>query len=96
MPGLTNYVTVLQKVVNYNAASFIPCALAHTKATTVVRQNPNSHLARQAREANHVGNQVGAEQNSKTARKLNHVGLGIGIVFTVLTIVLYVVAANMH
>lgn len=48
----------------------------------------------QTRQANHVGNQMEAEHNSKWARILNHVGLGIGIGFTVLSIIFYVVMLN--
>ncbi|CAK6954307.1 synapse differentiation-inducing gene protein 1-like [Scomber scombrus] len=49
-----------------------------------------------AREANHVGDQMGAERSSRMARTLNHVGLGLGIGFTVLLIIYYVVVAMAH
>ncbi|XP_073341283.1 uncharacterized protein [Pagrus major] len=42
-----------------------------------------------AREANHIGDRVRAEHNSKTARTLNHVGLGVGIGVLILSIVYY-------
>lgn len=47
-----------------------------------------------AREANHVGDQMGAERASRTARTLNHVGLGLGIGVIILTIVYMVVIAS--
>lgn len=51
----------------------------------------------QAREANHVGDQMGAERSSRMAKTLNHVGLGLGIGFTVLIIIYAVVMAQvMH
>ncbi|XP_028281130.1 proline-rich transmembrane protein 1-like [Parambassis ranga] len=48
-----------------------------------------------AREANHVGNRMLAEQSSRTARTLNHVGLGIGIGAFILMVVYAAVMASM-
>ncbi|XP_035862224.1 calcium-binding protein P-like isoform X1 [Sander lucioperca] len=47
-----------------------------------------------ARESNHIGDQMGAERNSRMARTLNHVGLGLGIAMLILTIVYVVVVAS--
>ncbi|KAE8288496.1 Synapse differentiation-inducing gene protein 1-like Capucin Dispanin subfamily C member 1 [Larimichthys crocea] len=46
------------------------------------------------REANRIGDQIGAERSSKTARTLNHVGLGVGIGFLILSIVYVAVVAS--
>ncbi|CAJ1062039.1 proline-rich transmembrane protein 1-like [Xyrichtys novacula] len=43
------------------------------------------------REANHTGDQLGAERSSRMARTLNHVGLGIGLGTIILCIVYAVV-----
>ncbi|XP_049901920.1 proline-rich transmembrane protein 1-like isoform X2 [Epinephelus moara] len=48
-----------------------------------------------AREANHVGDRMGAERSSRMARTLNHVALGIGIGLLVLTIVYVAVMSSM-
>ncbi|XP_009290906.1 dispanin subfamily A member 2b [Danio rerio] len=43
------------------------------------------------RNANFAGHRELAEKNSKTARTLNHVGVGLGIVFIIMVIVIQVV-----
>ncbi|XP_041798776.1 synapse differentiation-inducing gene protein 1-like [Chelmon rostratus] len=48
-----------------------------------------------AREANHMGDQMGAERSSRTARTLNHVALGIGIGVFILSIVYVVVVVSL-
>ncbi|XP_035528067.1 proline-rich transmembrane protein 1 [Morone saxatilis] len=48
-----------------------------------------------AREANHVGDRMGAERSSRTARTLNHVALGLGIGGVILCIVYVVVMASL-
>ncbi|XP_061772298.1 synapse differentiation-inducing gene protein 1-like [Nerophis ophidion] len=48
-----------------------------------------------AREANHNGEQLAAERNSRTARTLNHVGLGLGIGGIVLMVVYVVVMMSL-
>ncbi|XP_054638327.1 proline-rich transmembrane protein 1-like [Dunckerocampus dactyliophorus] len=48
-----------------------------------------------AREANHSGDQLAAERNSRTARTLNHVGLGLGIGAIILMIVYLVVVVSL-
>ncbi|KAM3614978.1 uncharacterized protein V6R79_021724 [Siganus canaliculatus] len=47
-----------------------------------------------AREANHIGDRMGAERSSRTARTLNHVGLGLGIGVVILSIVYVAVVAS--
>ncbi|XP_003965976.1 proline-rich transmembrane protein 1-like [Takifugu rubripes] len=49
----------------------------------------------QAREANHIGDQQGAERNSRTARTLNHVALGLGLGSLILVIVYIVVMVSL-
>ncbi|XP_041843927.1 proline-rich transmembrane protein 1-like [Melanotaenia boesemani] len=48
-----------------------------------------------AREANHTGDQMAAERNSRTARTLNHVALGLGLGGLVLMIIYAVVIASL-
>lgn len=48
-----------------------------------------------AREANHAGDQMGAERSSRTARTLNHVALGLGLGVLILTIVYMVVMVSL-
>ncbi|XP_054898369.1 proline-rich transmembrane protein 1-like [Poeciliopsis prolifica] len=48
-----------------------------------------------AREANHAGNRISAERNSRTAKTLNNVGLGIGLASLVLSIIYIVVVVIM-
>ncbi|KAG5271619.1 hypothetical protein AALO_G00182050 [Alosa alosa] len=43
------------------------------------------------RDANSQGNRPMAEKNSQTARKLNHAGLGIGLTFTIIIFILYII-----
>ncbi|KAM4568729.1 uncharacterized protein V3H82_012837 [Fundulus diaphanus] len=43
-----------------------------------------------AREANHIGDRMSAERNSRTARTLNHVALGLGLA-SLLLIIIYMV-----
>ncbi|XP_072250839.1 uncharacterized protein [Leuresthes tenuis] len=47
-----------------------------------------------AREANHTGDRMAAERNSRTARTLNHVALGLGIGAIVLLIIYVVVIVS--
>lgn len=49
-----------------------------------------------AREANQVGDQLGAERSSRTARTLNHVAVGVGIGFFILFIVFEVMVGVLH
>ncbi|XP_017265317.1 proline-rich transmembrane protein 1-like [Kryptolebias marmoratus] len=44
-----------------------------------------------AREANHTGDRMGAERNSRTAKTLNHVALGLGLGSLVLLIIYVIV-----
>lgn len=54
----------------------------------------NIFLYLQAREANHIGDRMGAERSSRTARTLNHVALGLGIGVIILCVVYAVVLAS--
>uniref|UniRef100_A0A087YLX9 Uncharacterized protein n=1 Tax=Poecilia formosa TaxID=48698 RepID=A0A087YLX9_POEFO len=52
-----------------------------------------------AREANHTGDQMSAERNSRTAKTLNHVALGLGLgsfVLGIIYVVVVVVVASAH
>ncbi|XP_027868001.1 proline-rich transmembrane protein 1-like isoform X1 [Xiphophorus couchianus] len=48
-----------------------------------------------AREANHTGDRMSAERNSRTAKTLNHVALGLGLGSLVLCIIYIVVVVVM-
>ncbi|XP_013879633.1 proline-rich transmembrane protein 1 [Austrofundulus limnaeus] len=48
------------------------------------------------REANHTGDQLAAERNSRTARTLNHVALGLGLGSLVLCIIYVIVIVVVH
>ncbi|XP_044215558.1 proline-rich transmembrane protein 1-like [Thunnus albacares] len=48
-----------------------------------------------AREANHMGDQMGAERSSRTAKTLNHVALGLGIGGIILIIIYMVVVVSL-
>lgn len=49
-----------------------------------------------AREANHVGDRMSAERNSRTARTLNHVALGLGLGSIILFIIYIVVLVSVN
>ncbi|KAM4736593.1 uncharacterized protein FYW61_006705 [Anableps anableps] len=49
-----------------------------------------------AREANHIGDRMSAERNSRTSRTLNHVALGLGIGSLILCIIFFVVNVTMR
>lgn len=51
-------------------------------------------LSPQTRDANHMGNGVKAQQNSRMARNLAHSALGVGVVLIIVYIVLIVVVSR--